>query len=57
MSDRKRCCCNCRHCERVKEIEGNCEVIKIYCNLDNHYVGYEYFVSWCKRWAKETEET
>ena len=59
---RKRCCCNCKHCERVKEMVGKHETINTYCDLDNHYIGYvECFDGWCRRWAKshkfDEEET
>ena len=48
--NRKRCCCNCRHCIRI--------LMKTYietrCEIDGHYIGYvECFEGWCRRWAKD----
>lgn len=50
MSDRKRCCCNCRHNIRYFDEGGMCYC---YCEIDRHYIGYvECFEGWCRRWAK-----
>lgn len=50
MSDRKRCCCNCRHDIRTWD-GGNCTN---HCEIDGHYIGYiECFEGWCRRWAKD----
>ncbi len=46
----KRCCCNCGRNVR-KNVDG---LIKCYCEIDNHYIGYvECFEGWCRRWKKE----
>lgn len=51
MTNRKRCCCNCRRNKRVKDRTG---YIRCYCELDNHYIGYlEAFGNWCPKWEKE----
>ena len=50
MSDRKRCCCNCRRCVRTWD-GGNCTT---HCEIDGHYIGYiECFEGLCHRWAKD----
>ena len=45
-------CCNCRHNIRIpKQIYIEC-----YCNIDNHYIGYnECMTGWCRHWAKDKE--
>lgn len=54
MSDRKRCCCNCRRCVRTWE-GGNCAT---HCEIDGHYIGYvECFENWCRHWAKDKWQT
>ena len=52
MSDRKRCCCNCRRNIRSgKPIECHCEI-------DGHYIGYiQCFDGWCRHWAKDKWQT
>ena len=46
MTDRKRCCCNCRRNIRK---DGKC-----HCEIDGHYIGYvENFDGWCKKWASD----
>ena len=51
MSDRKRCCCNCRRCIRSWDDKGNCDVT---CEIDGHYIGYvEAFEGRCRHWAKD----
>lgn len=53
MSDRKRCCCNCRRCIRTWD-GGNCTT---HCEIDGHYIGYvECFEGWCRRWASDEKK-
>lgn len=50
---RKRCCCNCGHCIRVRSVDGS--VTHNQCELDRHYIGYiETFEGWCRRWKHES---
>ena len=53
MSDRKRCCCNCRHNIR----SGETGAVECRCEIDGHYIGYiECFEGWCRRWATDAEK-
>ena len=53
MSDRKRCCCNCRHDIRTWD-GGNCTN---HCEIDGHRIGYvECFEGWCRRWASDAKK-
>lgn len=50
MGVRKRCCCNCGHCERIDK--GTYRETR--CDIDGHYIGYvECFEGWCRRWKKD----
>lgn len=53
MSERTRCCCNCRHNMRCDQPEG----IQCFCEIDGHWMGYiETMTGWCKRWASDEKE-
>ena len=50
MSDRKRCCCNCRRC--IRTWDGNS--CTTHCEIDGHYIGYvECFEGWCKHYSED----
>lgn len=50
MMDRNRCCCNCRHCIRIRNKNGT--YMHNECEIDKHYIGYvDTFCCWCHRWA------
>lgn len=53
MTERKRCCCNCRHNIRTGEIAN----IKCHCDVDGHYIGYiDCFLGWCRKWASDKKK-
>lgn len=53
MSERVRCCCNCRHDIRTWDGD-NCTN---HCEIDGHYIGYvECFEGWCRRWASDAKK-
>lgn len=50
MADRKRCCCNCGNCERVR----NGLTTDNRCKIDGHWIDYiDTFEGWCKHWCKD----
>ena len=52
VEKRKRICCNCGHCLRIKDDRGIGKHNQ--CGIDSHYIGYiETFDGWCNRWCKE----
>lgn len=54
MTDRKRCCCNCRHNIRTERV--NLPTV-CNCEIDGHYIGYvECFDDWCRRWASDKKK-
>lgn len=55
MTERKRCCCNCGRCIRVKDDNGMVKYNQ--CELDEHYIGYiETFEGWCPRWKRDRKD-
>ena len=47
-------CANCRHCYRKN---GKYGVMRTFCDIDDHYIGYvEFFEYWCRHWSKERGE-
>lgn len=50
--ERKRVCCNCGHCIRVKDSEGMVKYNQ--CEIDGKYLGYiDTMEGWCRRWCKD----
>ena len=48
-------CCNCRHCNRVKDEKYNVTICR--CNIYNRYMSYaQVMEGWCKHWAEEKED-
>lgn len=48
--ERKRVCCNCGRCIRVKDENGMVKYNK--CEIDGRYLGYlTTMEGWCRRWC------